>query len=134
MINPSDQPEVIPVDTHVHQIAMKYYGLRGSSKTKSNMTPQLYDEVNEKLAAVWGSYAGWAHSVSLIDESAFKHTDIFVRSSSRRTSKLSPHTDYPRQSPLPPLKDLESLRGVSRSSRRLSLLRHHRLRPRRDGG
>lgn len=31
------------------------------------MTPQLYNEVNDKLAAVWGSYAGWAHSVSLND-------------------------------------------------------------------
>ena len=28
------------------------------------MTPKLYDKVNEKLAGVWGEYAGWAHSVS----------------------------------------------------------------------
>jgi hypothetical protein len=28
------------------------------------MTPKLYDEVNAKLAATWGDYAGWAHVVS----------------------------------------------------------------------
>ncbi|PCH37826.1 N-glycosylase/DNA lyase [Wolfiporia cocos MD-104 SS10] len=58
-----DKREVIPVDTHVHQIAMKHYGVSGSSKAKSNMTPKLYDEVSSKLAAVWGDYAGWAHLV-----------------------------------------------------------------------
>lgn len=58
------QKEVIPVDTHVHQIAIKHYGLRGASGTKANMNPKLYDEVNSKLAKVWGDYAGWAHSVS----------------------------------------------------------------------
>lgn len=29
------------------------------------MTPKVYDEVSSKLAAVWGDYAGWAHSVRL---------------------------------------------------------------------
>ena len=28
------------------------------------MSPKLYDEVSTKLAAIWGDYAGWAHSVS----------------------------------------------------------------------
>jgi N-glycosylase/DNA lyase len=53
------------VDTHVYQIAIKHYGFRGSSASKSkiNMTPKLYEEVNAKLAAIWGEYAGWAHSV-----------------------------------------------------------------------
>ncbi|KIJ69005.1 hypothetical protein HYDPIDRAFT_80079 [Hydnomerulius pinastri MD-312] len=60
-----DKREVIPVDTHVHQIATKHYGLRppGGSKGKTAMTPKLYDEINTKLADIWGDYAGWAHSV-----------------------------------------------------------------------
>ncbi|GBE82091.1 N-glycosylase/DNA lyase [Sparassis crispa] len=58
-----DKNEVIPVDTHVHQIAVKHYGLRVLAKGKANMTPKLYEEVSTKLAAVWGDYAGWAHSV-----------------------------------------------------------------------
>lgn len=60
------QAEVVPVDTHVYDIARKHYGLSGS-KVKANMTPQIYDQVNSKLTAVWGSYAGWAHSVSFLD-------------------------------------------------------------------
>ena len=56
---------MVPVDTHVHQIAMKHYGLRGTgSGSKAAMTPKLYDEVQTKLAGVWGDHAGWAHSVS----------------------------------------------------------------------
>ncbi|KAG5647251.1 hypothetical protein DXG03_000786 [Asterophora parasitica] len=61
-----DKREVVPVDTHVYQIAMKYYGLKGSSGPngkKVNMTPKIYSDVNSKLFNVWGEYAGWAHSV-----------------------------------------------------------------------
>ena len=61
-IHPS-QREVVPVDTHVHQIAVKHYGLKGSAG-KTSMTPKLYDDVNAKLQSLWGDYAGWAHSVS----------------------------------------------------------------------
>ncbi|KAL5529700.1 hypothetical protein ACEPAG_5685 [Sanghuangporus baumii] len=58
-----DKREVVPVDTHVYQIAVKHYGMRGSSNGKMSMTPKIYDEVNARLAKIWGSYAGWAHSV-----------------------------------------------------------------------
>ncbi|KAF9500458.1 N-glycosylase/DNA lyase [Pleurotus eryngii] len=60
-----DKKEVIPVDTHVHQIASKYYNISSTSskKPRTNMTPKLYDEVSAKLADIWGEYAGWAHSV-----------------------------------------------------------------------
>lgn len=58
-----DKAEVIPVDTHVHQIAMKHYGLRGVSGTKQAMSPKLYQAISEKFHSVWGDYAGWAHSV-----------------------------------------------------------------------
>ncbi|KIJ41267.1 hypothetical protein M422DRAFT_31857, partial [Sphaerobolus stellatus SS14] len=60
-----DKHDVVPVDTHVHKIAIKHYGLRGSpgGEKKVAMTPKLYDEVQMKLAGVWGAYAGWAHSV-----------------------------------------------------------------------
>lgn len=27
------------------------------------MTPKLYDEISNKMTAIWGDYAGWAHSV-----------------------------------------------------------------------
>ncbi|KAG7092568.1 hypothetical protein E1B28_008916 [Marasmius oreades] len=57
-----DKKEVIPCDTHVHQIAVKYYGVK-SSPGRSTMSPKLYQEINTRLVNVWGQYAGWAHSV-----------------------------------------------------------------------
>ena len=59
------QREVVPVDTHVHQIAHKHYGVKMPSAKggKVPMTPKLYEEVATKLADVWGDYAGWAQSV-----------------------------------------------------------------------
>lgn len=60
-----NQREVVPVDTHVHQIAHKHYGVKMPSAKggKVPMTPKLYEEVATKLADVWGDYAGWAQSV-----------------------------------------------------------------------
>ncbi|KAG8759542.1 8-oxoguanine glycosylase ogg1 [Serendipita sp. 396] len=61
-----DKKAVVPVDTHVHQIALKYYGLRGTPQGKGGkvpMTPKIYEAVGTKLTQTWGEYAGWAHSV-----------------------------------------------------------------------
>jgi len=58
-----DKPEVIPVDTHVHQIATKHYGFRGASGTRQTMSPKLYEAISERFYNMWGEYAGWAHSV-----------------------------------------------------------------------
>ena len=62
-IQRSLQKEVVPVDTHVYQIAVKHYGLRGTGGKKATMTPKLYEEVNAKFFSIWGEYAGWAHTV-----------------------------------------------------------------------
>ena len=65
LIHPHPQREVIPVDTHVHQIAHKHYGIKMPSTKggKVPMTPKLYEDLATKLADMWGDYAGWAHSV-----------------------------------------------------------------------
>ncbi|KDR73529.1 hypothetical protein GALMADRAFT_251252 [Galerina marginata CBS 339.88] len=60
-----DKKEVIPVDTHVIQIATKHYGFKGSTSGKTNMTPKLYEEISTKLSSIWGEYAGWAHTVRI---------------------------------------------------------------------
>jgi N-glycosylase/DNA lyase len=58
------QKEVVPVDTHVYQIATKHYGMKSpTSGKKVNMTQKLYEEVNSKFLSIWGDYAGWAHTV-----------------------------------------------------------------------
>lgn len=53
--------ESVPVDTHVWQIAQRDYGF---GKTKSRMFNRaMYDAVGDHFRAIWGDYAGWAHSV-----------------------------------------------------------------------
>ncbi|CAD6887681.1 unnamed protein product [Tilletia laevis] len=59
-----DQPSSIPVDRHVFNFAEKLYGMRGAS-TRGH---KGYEEVAEKLRAIWGGWAGWAHSVLFMAE------------------------------------------------------------------
>lgn len=48
-----DQASSIPVDRHVFQFAERWYGIRS----------KRYEEVADRLRAIWGERAGWAHSV-----------------------------------------------------------------------
>lgn len=54
--------EAVPVDTHVWQIAMRDYKFGGKSKNKT-LTKAMYDAVGDHFRGLWGSQAGWAHSV-----------------------------------------------------------------------
>ncbi|KAF5373836.1 hypothetical protein D9758_000640 [Tetrapyrgos nigripes] len=102
-----DKKEVIPVDTHVHQIAIKHYGLKGSvNGKKTAMTPKLYDEVNTKLVGVWGNYAGWAHSVLFTSD--LKSFSSFGLPTPSPTPTSSP-TKTPRKRSQKDLEDIESV-------------------------
>ncbi|KAI8989662.1 DNA glycosylase [Trametes punicea] len=81
-----DKREVIPVDTHVLQIAVKNYGVK-APKT-ANMSAKLYDEVSNKLASVWGEYAGWAHSVLFTAD--LKSFSSYGIAAAPRTPSLTP--------------------------------------------
>ena len=48
-----DQESSIPVDRHVFQFADRWYGIRN----------KRYEEVADRLRAIWGERAGWAHTV-----------------------------------------------------------------------
>ncbi|KZT60458.1 DNA glycosylase [Calocera cornea HHB12733] len=61
-----DQPAVVPVDTHVHQLAVRHYGLKPAAA--KGMTPALYLQIAERLRDVWGPYAGWAQAVLFAGE------------------------------------------------------------------
>ena len=52
-----DQPSSIPVDRHVFQFAERWYRI----KTKGGL--KGYEFIADKFRALWGPYAGWAHSV-----------------------------------------------------------------------
>lgn len=53
--------ESVPVDTHVWQIAQRDYKM-GKIKSKT-FNKVMYDAVGDHFRSIWGSYAGWAHSV-----------------------------------------------------------------------
>ncbi|KAG8738724.1 8-oxoguanine glycosylase ogg1 [Ceratobasidium sp. 414] len=66
----NQKAEVVPVDTHVQQIATKMYGFKSRAGRSKSMTPKLYSEIATKFADAWGPYAGWAHSVTRISTKA----------------------------------------------------------------
>lgn len=56
--------DVVPVDTHVYQIAVRDYGLKGSRD--ATVSKAIYVKVREKLKEAWGQKAGWAQQVSRV--------------------------------------------------------------------
>ncbi|KAJ1991624.1 8-oxoguanine glycosylase ogg1 [Dimargaris cristalligena] len=71
-----DKSEVIPVDTHVWQIAVRDYQFQPSSaspakspaasKPIKSLTTTAYKAVASYLGDLFGQHAGWAHSVLFI--------------------------------------------------------------------
>ncbi|KAI0341835.1 N-glycosylase/DNA lyase [Trametopsis cervina] len=111
-----DKREVVPVDTHVHQIAVKHYGLSGS-KTKAATNPALYEQVNTKLVGVWGEYAGWAHSVLFTSDlkafssygiSSTPSTVVAPRPASEASTLVASPTTSPRKRKVPQSSDTQS--------------------------
>jgi N-glycosylase/DNA lyase len=49
------------VDTHVWQIAQRDYKFGG--KKSKTFNKAMYDAVGDHFRGIWGTYAGWAHSV-----------------------------------------------------------------------
>ncbi|RXG59049.1 N-glycosylase/DNA lyase [Armadillidium vulgare] len=51
----------VPVDTHVFQIATREY--LPHLKGKKSLTTKIYNEISGHFRKLFGSYAGWAHSM-----------------------------------------------------------------------
>ncbi len=58
--------ELVPVDTHVYQIAIRDYSFPGSRATA--VTPLINARVADKLRAIWGPYAGWCQQVLFFEK------------------------------------------------------------------
>jgi hypothetical protein len=68
------QPNVVPIDTHLQQIAARHPSFPNRLKGKSTSSESVYTQVQEFLTALWGGndeidihpgngYAGWAQAV-----------------------------------------------------------------------
>lgn len=72
-----DQASSIPVDRHVFNFADRWYHIRS----------KRYEDVAEKLRAIWGERAGWAHTVRLrLINSRFSFMQIYALSNSTSLS------------------------------------------------
>jgi hypothetical protein len=66
-----DKHDAIPVDTHVWDLATRYYAPHLAKKA---LTPKLHAEVQQAFVDRFGPYAGWAHNCLFISELAsYKH-------------------------------------------------------------
>ncbi|XP_073979568.1 8-oxoguanine DNA glycosylase isoform X3 [Rhodnius prolixus] len=74
-----DHLDVIPVDTHVYQLATKYYlphlHNSGTSKRKRSISPSVYQEIGDSFRKLFGDFAGWAHTVLFCSELR-QHMDL----------------------------------------------------------
>lgn len=57
-----DQLSSVPIDTHIWRIARERYKFSSNLKV-SNLNDRLYREIGDKFRELFGSKAGWAHSV-----------------------------------------------------------------------
>jgi hypothetical protein len=52
--------DVVPVDTHIHSIAVTYYG----QNKKLQLNTKNYDDISSFFEQLWKPFAGWAQAVS----------------------------------------------------------------------
>lgn len=57
-----DKHDIVPVDTHVYQIAIRDYKYKGKKDLKT-MNKKTYHDIRLFFKEIFGDYAGWAQSV-----------------------------------------------------------------------
>jgi len=65
-----DKLDVIPVDTHVWQIATRDYKAELPNLKSKAMSKKVYDQVGDFFRNHFGTHAGWAHSVMFTSDLA----------------------------------------------------------------
>lgn len=94
-----DKHEAIPVDTHVWQLATRYYTPKLKGKT---LSPKIMLAVEQAFETAFGPYCGWAHNTLFISELASQrhrlplHLGGTLQSSSKDAATFSlplPHAD-----------------------------------------
>lgn len=57
-----DKHDIVPVDTHVYQIAIRDFKFKGKRDLKT-LNKQIYHDIRQLFKWIFGDYAGWAQSV-----------------------------------------------------------------------
>ncbi|CUM63059.1 uncharacterized protein PRCAT00000624001 [Priceomyces carsonii] len=57
-----DKHDIVPIDTHVYQIAIRDYKYKGRKDIKT-LNKKVYSDIRSYFKEIFGPYAGWAQSV-----------------------------------------------------------------------
>ncbi|CAF3672253.1 unnamed protein product [Rotaria sordida] len=86
--------DVVPVDTHIHSIAVTYYGRRKNLQ----LTTSNYDEISSFFEQLWKPFAGWAQAAAFSNElRSTSNNKINIKSRSLKRSISSYETNNQHQ-------------------------------------
>ncbi|KAI5959819.1 OGG1 [Candida pseudojiufengensis] len=57
-----DKSDIVPIDTHIYQIAIRDFKFKGKKDLKT-LNLKLHSEIRQFFKNIFGDYAGWAQSV-----------------------------------------------------------------------
>ncbi|KAK9839369.1 hypothetical protein WJX84_000149, partial [Apatococcus fuscideae] len=112
-----DKTEAIPVDTHVWQLATRFYAPKLKGKT---LTPKLMIAVEAAFIERFGAHAGWAHNTLFISDLASQQHRLPAHLHSRPTkapSKQRPELACARASTVPGTKPSTELQNTVLAAR-----------------
>lgn len=58
-----DKSNIVPIDTHVYQIAVRDFKYKGGKKEVKTLNKAMHDDIRRFFQDIFGDYAGWAQSV-----------------------------------------------------------------------
>lgn len=87
-----DKHDVVPVDTHVYQIAIRDYKYKGKRDLKT-MNKKVYEDIRTFFKNIFGPYAGWAQSVLFTSDlsdlnNGINETTVSVKQEVKETSDM----------------------------------------------
>ncbi|CAF1134004.1 unnamed protein product [Rotaria sordida] len=60
--------DVVPVDTHIHSIAMTHYGHYNENVKKQQLTTANYNDISSFFEQLWQPLSGWAQAAAFSNE------------------------------------------------------------------
>ncbi|XP_077180970.1 N-glycosylase/DNA lyase [Paroedura picta] len=85
-----DKAAAVPVDTHIWQVAKRYYGQELGMGARS-VTERVHREIGNFFRSLWGPYAGWAQAVLFCaDLKKYESPDPDAKSRCAKLAKSSP--------------------------------------------
>ncbi len=96
--------DVVPIDTHIHSIAMTYYGQKNENTTKQQLTTANYDDISSFFEQLWQPLSGWAQAVCVFLSILFFDYWLFLKAVFSNELRLSTSPRNSIESSVPSLK------------------------------